>query len=336
MYDAAITDFTNARDYARAVGMQLASESNLEVGQIYVANDSRFTSATFNQPLTNFAVGGWNQVGLDAELRAYVGAPIQVSRRFNYKVWTNADYHKSETSDDLRAIGGDFKEVRRSNSEVNTQVANRGLIMVLDKDELAEGVITEQMAVSYLTERLKLNQIRRASALIIAAASDQARTWSSGTRDADLDAITELNDYQGTAGIDANTVIYGRSAWTNRLVTLRALATAGGFANAGMSADELAGFLNVDQVYRANAVYQSATATKTVVGTTKILFFRKSNSGMREDPSNIKYFWAPTTSGGQVAAFRYEEGGKKVIIGVEHNELLAITYSGAIQTITVS
>lgn len=339
MYDAAITDFTNARDYARAVGMQLASESNLEVGQIYVANDSRFTSATFNQPLTNFAVGGWNQVGLDAELRAYVGAPVQVSRRFNYKVWTNADYHKSETSDDLRAIGAEFKEVRRSNSEVNTQVANRGLVMVLDKDELAEGVITEQMAVSYLTERLKLNQIRRASALLIAAANNTGRAWyTTGTPlDPDLNIQTALNAYQTATGIDANTVIFGRFAWTGRLTMLRSLTSAGGFAGSAITSEaELASYLNIDQVYRANAVYQSATATKTVVGTAIVLAHYKSNSGMREDPSNIKYFWAPTTGGGQVSAFRYEEGSKKIVVGVEHNELLAITYSSGIQTITVT
>ena len=99
----------------------------------------------------------------------------------------------------LRAQAVDL--LRAATTDSLTQVANRGLIMVLDKDELAEGVMTENDAVAYLTNRLKLNQIRRASALLIAAATDQARTWTSGTRDADMDMITEVNNYQAAAGI---------------------------------------------------------------------------------------------------------------------------------------
>lgn len=331
-----VTDVSNARDYARVVDMPYDMGSGLETGQIYVANDSRFTAGAYNQPLTNFAVGGWANTGLEQELLLYTGAPVQTTKRFSYKVWSNAEALKSETTDDIRAVGGDFKDVRLGNTEVNTQVANRGLIMVLDKDELAEGVMTEQDAVAYLTARLKLNQIRRASALLIAAATNTARTWTSGTRDADMDLVTAVNAYQAAAGIDCNTVLFGRSAWAGRLTTLRALASAGGFAGAGMNTNELAAWLNMDTVGRVNATYQSATATKTVVGSSIILFFKRALSGMKMDPSNIKYFWSPTTGGGQISAFRYEEGSKRVIVGVEHNELLAITYSGGIQTITVS
>lgn len=331
-----VTDISNARDYARVVEMPYDTGSGLENGQVYVANDSRFTAGAYNQALTTFAVGGWNNTGLEQELMLYTGAPVMVSRRFNYKVWSNAEALKSDLTDDIRATGGDFKEVRIGNTEVSTQVANRGLIMVLDKDELAEGVMTENDAVAYLTNRLKLNQIRRASALLIAAATDQARTWTSGTRDADMDMITEVNNYQAAAGIGCNTVLSGRAAWVGRLTTLRALATAGGFAGAAKNEQELAAFLNVGTVARVNATYQSATATKTVVGSSKIIFFNRATSGMKMDPSNIKYFWAPTSGGGPISAFRYEEGAKRVIVGVETNELLAITYSGGIRTLTIS
>lgn len=333
-----ITDFHNAKQYADAVELPMDRGGDLELGQVYVANDSRFTASAYNQPLTTFAVGGWNKMGLDDELRALVGTPVQVPRRFSYKAWANAEAFKSETTDDLRAIGADFKAVNLTNAEVETQIANRGLIMVLDADEVAEGIMTEQMAVQYLSQRLKLNQIRRAAALLVAAASpDTARTWSSGTRDADMDLITNINAYHLAAGIDCNTVLFGRTAWANRLITLRALATAGGFAGAGKTAQELADWLNVGEVFRSNAVYQSASATKTLVTSTKILFFNKSTSGMREDPSNIKYFWSPVSQGGgQIAAFRYEEGRKKIVVGVEHNELLAVTYTGGVNAITTA
>lgn len=331
----AITDFTNAKDYANAVGIPYDSGGELKTGEVYIANDTRFAASNYNVALTNFAVGGWANSGLEQELTAYVGAPVLVSRRFNYKVWANSEALKSET-DDLRAVGAEFQEVRRGTSEVNTQTAPRGLIMVLDREELNAGVITEQGAVQYLTQRLQLNQIRRASALLIAAATDTARTWLTTTPDADMHAITAINAYQVAAGIDPNTAIYGRTAWLGRITALRGLTTAGGFAGAAKNESELAAFLNIDQVYRANALYQSATATKTLIGASKVLFYYKSMSGMQYDPSNIKYFYSPAPSGGRIEAFRYEEGSSKVIVGVRHNELLAITYSGGIQSLTIS
>jgi hypothetical protein len=273
---------------------------------------------------------------MDQEFQAYVGAPIRTSKRFNYKVWTNAEALTSDTTDDLRAIGGDFKAVNLTNSEVNTATQNRGLVMILDKDEVQEGVMTEQMAVGYLMNRIKLNQIRRASALLIAAAADQTRTWLTGTRDADMDALTEVHEYHTATGIWPNTLVYGRAAWLGRQTTLRAQAYAGAFASSEWNESQVASFLGVDLVARVKASYQSAAATKTVIGSAKILVFYRASSAMREDPSNIKYFWSPTESGGPVAAFRYEEGRKKIVVGVEHNELLAITYSSGVQMITVN
>jgi len=335
----AITDFTNAKDYANAVGEKYYDGQELQAGDVYVfGNDTRNASANYNQALTNYAVGGWANSGLEQELIAYVGAPVLVNRRFNYKVWANAEALKSET-DDIRAVGAEFQEVRRGTSEVNTQTAPRGLIMVLDREELAQGIVTEQGAVQYLTQRLQLNQIRRASALLAAAANNTGRAWyTTGTPlDPDLNLQTALNAYQAATGIDANTAIFGRFAWVGRLTMLRSLATAAGFAGAALKTEaELASYLGIDQVYRANATYQSATATKTVVGTSLVLLYYKSMTGMQYDPSNIKYFYSPATSGGRLEAFRYEEGSSKVIVGVRHNELLAITYSGGIQSLTIT
>lgn len=331
-----ITDFSNSRDYAGAVGLQLDPGTNYENKEIYyVSNDSRFTAATYNQALTNFAVGGWNNTDLEAELMKYTGAPVPVAQRFNYKVWTNAEWFKSEADDDMRQIGADFKEVKIGNTEVNAQVINRGLIMALDKDELRDGIITEQIAVQYLTERLRRNQIRRASALLIAAATNQARTWSSA-RDADTDIATEITDYRDATGIIPNTVLMDRASWVLRNTAQGALTTAAGMGRAGYNEQQLAAWLGVDNVFRVNAVYQSASATKTAIGASKVLIYHRSNSPMGLDPSNIRYFYAPTSGGGPVSAFRYESGSKKVIVGVEHNELISMVYSTGVQTITPS
>jgi hypothetical protein len=332
----AITDFTNARDYAASVELPYDDGGEQVDKQIYVANDTRFAASTYNQPLTTFAVGGWNNPGLDAELNALVGAPVRVLKRFNYKVWANNEAFKSET-DDIRAIGAEFQEVRLGTTEVNTQTVPRGLIISVDREELSDGVISEQQYIQYLTDRLKLNQLRRAAALLLAAgAGPQARTWLTGTRDADMDVVTEINDYKAAAGIRPNTIVYGDTAWLGRMTTLRALTSAGGFAGASMNEQQLAAFFKVGQVFVSSSAYQSATATKTMINAANVLVFNKSNSGLSLDPSNIKYFYSPAPSGGQVEAFRYEVGSSKIVLGVRHNELLAITYSGGIQAMTIS
>ena len=48
-------DFSNGQDYAKAVDLPYQTKDDLEPGQIYVANDDRFTQGSFSQPLTNFA-----------------------------------------------------------------------------------------------------------------------------------------------------------------------------------------------------------------------------------------------------------------------------------------
>lgn len=328
------TDFANARDYAAAVDLPL-DNGEYENRKIYLANDSRFTASTYNQPLTNFAVGGWANTGVEDDLMDYVGTPIQVAKRFNYKVWTNAEALRSETDDDMRQIGADFKEVKIGNTEVNAQTINRGLIMALDKDELADGIITEQLAVQYLTQRLKLNQLRRASALVVAAGTNTARTWSTA-RDADADINTAITSYRDAAGIMPNTVLFDRAAWVLRLTAQGALTTAAGMGRAGYNPQQLGQWLGMQNVKTVNSVYQSSATAKTAIGASLVLVFNRSNSPLALDPSNVRYFYSPTTGGGPISAFRYESGSKKVIVGVEHNELISIVYSGGIQKLTIS
>lgn len=330
-----LDDLSNARTYADSVGLKLDNGEYNPNEIVVMSNDSRFTAATYNQPLTNFAVGGWSNTGIENDLMAYVGAPVQVSKRFNYKVWTNAEAFRSETDDDMRQIGAEFKEVRLGNTEVNAQTINRGLAMALDKDELAEGVITEQQAVQYLTQRVKLNQVRRAGALILAASNNQTRTWSSA-RDADMDIQTEITAYRDATGILPNNVIFDRAAWVLRMTAQGALTTAAGMGRAGYSPQQLRDWLQVENLNVVNAVYQSSATAKTAVNASIVFVYNRSNSPLRQDPSTIRYFWSPTDGGGPVSAFRYEVGSKKVVVGVQHNELISVVFSTGVRRITAS
>ena len=321
--------------YAAAVGLPLYTGPDIPAETIHVANSDRLTEGYFSQPLTEVAVGGWNTQDVTAEVDHLCGTPIRVNRRFEYHAWDNAEAFASD-ADDTRSIGSDFKEVRLTATKTQAKTLNRGLIIRIDKDEVDDMAQAEVQRVGYLTQRLRLNQFRRVFALLSAAATNTARTWLSGTRDADLDIMTAVHAYHTAVGVYPNTVVSGKTAWLGRLTTMRALATAAGFASSAWDEKALAAFLGVDEVGRVNATYQSGAAAKTVIGASIVLVHLRAQTQMREDPSNLKYFWTPTESGGPVSAFRYEVGRKKVVVGVEHNELLTATYTGGIQTLTIS
>jgi len=333
-----IIDLCNGRQYADAVGLPMESQ-DLQNGQIYLANDARFSQSTFNQPLTTYAVGGWAQPGIDAQIDGLVGTPIQVSNRFSYKVWSNVEAFRSGgTEEDRRAIGAEFKAVNLTNTEVNAQTTERGLIFPIDKRELQEGVFTEQMAIDHLITRLKINQLRRAHALLVAAATNTAKTWlTTFTKDPDMEVYTEVQAYHTSTGIYPNTVSYGKQALLGRFLQLRNQATAGAFAGAAsMTMPQIATSVRVENAYELDVAYQSSATAKTAIGNTIAMVHYAARTANKYDPSNIRYFWSPTVGGARVEAFRYEVGSSQVVVGVRHCELIAIPFTGGIRTLTIS
>lgn len=334
-----IADITNAAEYAQAVGLPMDPQGDfnaLQPGELYtMANDSRFSQAYFAQPLTTFAVGGWNTVDLAAEVDAICGVPVEVPRNFSHKVWDNAEAFKSDVDEDLRAIGGDFKSIRLTTTEVNRKTLNRGLLMRLDVDEMTDIATEEQKAVLYIMNRLRLNQARRAAALIIAAGVNTARTWGS-VANPDGDMRTTLRTAADFSGLRPNFSLFGDGAWDLRWSAYAQQATAGAFGGVPQTEESLARLLKLDQVFVSKGRYTSAAAAKTAYVGNLVLSYYKSMSGMKYDPSNIKRFYTPTAAGGPVRVFKYQVNDKTWVIGVEHFELIAITYTGGIRKETIS
>src|SRR5688572_15084792 len=81
----------------------------IQPGQVCLANESRFNSAFFSEPLTAYATG-WRDPNNIEALLDFVAPPVQVGRRFEYKKADNSEAFLSDT-DDFRAIGADFKRV---------------------------------------------------------------------------------------------------------------------------------------------------------------------------------------------------------------------------------
>ena len=77
-------------------------------------------------------------------------------------------------------------------------------------------------------------EILRSIVILNAAATNDAKTWSTGA-DADLDLLTAISTGGDAAGLNPNRLMFGQTAWQNRVKGLRALDNAGGYASAGLT-----------------------------------------------------------------------------------------------------
>lgn len=319
-----------------ADGALARDDGTLRAGDIALANASRFVETYFDEPLTTYAAGWRDNSDLDASLEFF--APrTPAPRRFTYKTSTNAEEFYSDTGDDsdIRAIGADFKRVEYTGSEVEARTHNKGLTVRVDLDNVTPG--WEQRTVARLLRRLKRNELRRAIALLSAAATNTAKTWdTTAGKDPDQDVITDLVTSGDASGVSVNRVGYGLTAWAKRGLSHCAQNTAGGFASASLTPQALAGILGVEQVYVSRERYQSSASAKTQIVANLVLMFNAMAGADLEDSSNIKRFVSPVEGGGDTRVYQQQVTAKLVDITVEHNSLIAITSTLGIRKFTVS
>ena len=303
-------------------------------GVITAANDSLLTEAYFSQPLTSFAVGWRDPNNIEAALE-FFAPKVPTSRRFEYASFVNVEEFYSETDDDLRAIGADFKQVEYRSSKVLGKTDNRGLRIVVDLDQVAELPNWQEMYVGKLMRRLKRNALRRAFALLSAAATNTAKTWDTSA-DPDQDVISELVTAVTASGVMPSRAGYGHTAWSKRSLALRGGSNAGKFATSGFTPEQLAGLLGLDQVYVSKERYQSSASAKSEIVGTKVLMFTAASGQDTEDPSNIKRFVSGVDGGGDVRVYSKQINSKLWEIVVEHYESIKITSTLGIRQFTVS
>ncbi len=301
-------------------------------GMICLANEERFTAAHFSEGLTAYAVGWKDPENIEATLDL-VAPRVDVPRRFEFKEALNSEAFLSE-SDDIRAIGAPFKLVQYRGKSNNEKTHNKGLTFRLDKDEdNLPG--QEERATGMLISRLRRNDFRRAGALLIAAATNTAKTWDTTyKKDPDMDVIEDLITGGDARGIQSDTVVYGENAWQKRGLAHRAQNTAGGFASAALTPAQLAQLLMVDRVVISKERYQSSASAKSKVIGSYVIMYMAPRSVSRDDPSNIKRFVTPVGEGG-IRVYR-QEHAKYVDISVEHYSNIVITSTLGIRMFTVS
>jgi hypothetical protein len=265
---------------------------------------------------------------------------VLVSDRFEYEVHDNAEEFLSDYLDDERPIKSDFKEVEYTESKVQAATKNRGLQIVLDVDQLKGRPNWEEHYTQKLLRRLKRNVMRRAIALLSAAATNTAKTWdTTAGKDPDQDVLSELITGADVSGIRANRVGYGDTSSSKRQLSHRAQNTAGGFASATLKEAELAALLGVEEVLFSKSRYTSGASAKTQTVGNLVLMFTAFSNMDTEDASNIKRFVSmggEEEGGGRYQVYSARISPKRHVIAVGHYELLKITSTLGIRKFTVS
>jgi hypothetical protein len=299
------------------------------------SNESAFESAFYDQPLTDYLVGGWDNDPL-AETLDFFAPEVPVSRRFTYKTHdVNDAFIRDEGDEDIRPIGADFREMLPDNlGEVNARTENKGFKVIIDKDELAGDPGKEQREVNRAIRRLLRNELRRAIAAIDAAATAVTPTWD-GSSDPDQYLRGQLTTAE-TSGMRPNKVAYGSLAWDYRDKAHRAQDVAGSIASAQWTPEQLAAYLMVDMLSWGDPKYRSAADTLSRFIGNVVYMFNGQSGVSEEDPSNIKRFVSNTQGGQRLAVYRDDTHAKLLVLTIEHYSLLKITSTLGIRKATVT
>ncbi len=328
-----------ANSFNPVMGWDGGPGSNLQVGGIYLANDSRFIESHFSVPLTAYAVGWKDPSNIEATLE-FIAPKVSVGRRFEFAAFTNAEEFLTEV-DDVRAIYGEFKRVQFSSRKVTARTLNKGLTMRIDVDAMGETVENwREVCTGKLMRRLLRNELLRGITALTAAASASTATWNAatgGSQDPDRDVRTIVDGYGDVVGVQPNRALYGRKALTWRRNTYGAMNAPAGYAGyVGMSPEQIADSIGVEQVLISNERYTTAPTTKAQAVGSNVLVFLAESGQTPEDASNIKRFVSPTAGGTPFRVYEQQINSKLFDLTVEHFSQIVITGAIGIQKLSIT
>ena len=304
-------------------------------GQLVLANEARFNASFYSEPLTAYAVGWRDQNEIEKTLD-FLAPPVQAGRRYEFKKSDNTEAFYSET-DDLRAIGADFKRVEYKGITQLDKTLNKGLTLRVDLDQIDSMVNWREVFTTRLLQRLLRNELRRAISLISGVATNTAKTWDTTVgRDPDQDVLTDLIAAVDDSGVRPNRLLYGDVAWNKRLIAHRAQASAGGYASAGLTTGELAGFMGVDGVRVSRERFQSTAVLKGKVVPDVVLEFFAEDGVGPDDPSHAKRFWTAVEGGGKYRVYEQQMSAKLIDLTVEHYSNVSLTSTLGLRKLTIS
>lgn len=311
--------------------MPVVPYEELRPGVMALANESRLTAATFNEPLTNYLVG-WRDTEDLLTTIDYIAPRVPVGRRYEWKKAENAEAFLSEL-DDERAVGAGFKRVEYTGKTQLGKTKNRGLTVRIDRDE-AGPVINEERTVALIMQRIRRNQLRRAITALLALANNTAKTWDAASKP-DEDMRAAVAAAQLASGMFPNRGLIGLVAWNARASVYSGGDKAGAFAGLAKTPKEVGQGIGLSDLRTNASLYQSAGAAKTRIMTSTAVFFTANDLVGEDDPTHVKRFVSPAGDG-DVRVHRQEVGAKFIDITVEHYDDIVGTSTVGAEKLTVT
>ena len=324
-----------------SVSLALANDS-MPHGTVALSNDSLLRTSEQIQELTLFAASYDSMVGNGlARLRDFLAPPRPSSSRIvrlttmnELEPWETVDYNKVK-----RGILGDFAQIRqRTASKSDFQINNRGLSVILDRDELRDKPEWQQIHTKWLIDLLNRATVQEAIAVYTAAASTGSKTWSSGSPNPDIDIRNYLLTSANVTGFYPQNAAYGDAAFLLRATAYESELTAGSMARASVYTEEqLATALGVSQALINMERYQNTSTAKVeLIGSNVLLFTGVKDAGPN-DPSNIvRHVVTGSGASGEYAVYVTDLGVKKIALTVENYELLHVQHTTGIYKIAIS
>lgn len=309
-------------DFFAPLGHDLGPGRN-PAGLICAANESRFVSGHYSEPLTAYTVGWRDPENLDAQIQRLF-PEVPVTPRFSFKSAENAEAFLSET-DDLRPSGSPFKRVAYTGHEQEARTYNRGLTVRIDHDDVDDLEAEVQKFVGWLLQRLNRNRLRRGMALLDAGDTNDAVVWDAdGKPDTDIRGMGKAS--ADITGIYPNVYAYGELAWHFRLNSYET-PNRQDTRRAEMTPEQLRLYLMADAVEIVKARYQSTATVKAAVLAARVYAYLSIQGASKDDPSAVKRFVSRPKSGGGNGVFRVDEE-KYTDVSVEHYENMVATGLG--------
>ena len=331
---------SRARAY-RSLGIGLSNALPQNHGQVCLANDTLIGQSSYIEELTTYGIGYGSMTGNKLKtLRDFIAPArlthsrvIRLTQYDETEPWATVDYNKVK-----RSPLADFAEVRqRTATKVDRTIPNRGLTVRLDRDQIKDRPMWQQIHTQWLIDLLMRATVLEALDTLNASAIADSAIWDAGS-DPDIDIKSRLLAQADITGFYPRRALYGDQATLKRQKSYRGQLTAGSLASAQATGDEqIATVLGLDAVITSAERYQSGATAKTEIVGSNVLVFTAIDGDSPEDPSNLVRCVANATfGGGEYAVYLTEEGVKTIYLTVENYELLSIQHTSGLMKIAIN
>ena len=319
-----------------------SNEVGAHHGQVCLANDSLLRQSEYIEELTTFAISYDGMVGNRLRQLRDVLAPPRPSnsRIVRLTIYDeNEPWQTVDSSKVKRSALADFMRVRqRVATKVDLQVPNRGLTVLLDRDQLKDKPEWQQVHTKWLLDLMMRATVLEAVSLLETSAIVSGTTWDTGSNP-DLDIKQAILSLANTTGFYPLVAVYGDQAALKRQTAYETQLTAGSLARASQFTEEqVATALGVERCIINAERYQQANGTtkQEIIGSNVLLFTSIEADGPMDSSNLVRHVSNAAYGGGDYAVYITEIGVKLIALTVENYEYLHVQHTSGVQQIQVN